>query len=336
MTTYNRFNSIKVLAFSDRIWEIVRTGLCIPVIWHIYPSNKCQHDCRFCIMADEKEENRNAMLSGEILLKAVEDARRLGIRAFHFSGGGEPLTNPSTVPTMRLAKEMGITTILSTNGILLTQEVVDAADHIRISLDAARASTHRMIHRSETFNKIIDNIQKIAFSDRKKIGIGMVVTSENCNEVIDLCLLAQNLWMGFVHVRPEWNRDRDYTQRLRVLMDTIEHPLKETAKKLNIDVHFSVEKFEGIWTPRLWEKCRATPLLACLKANGQFIVCQDRTDLEFGDYYSHTFEEIWYSDRHKKVIEQICIDECPRCVETKKNEYIEQIFIKDNCLMTVQ
>jgi len=280
-----------------------------------------------------KERQNHGALSKKVLEKIVRDAHAYGIKSLHFSGGGEPLTNQHLIPVMRLARNLGITVILSTNGVYLNQDVVDSCDHIRISLDAATRETHEKIHRVETFDTIMNNIKSIKKQDYQKIGLGFVATVDNYYEANKFCMLSLNLGVSFVHIRPAWLPNNPPIQKL--IMREIRMNLPEDFSYI-IPVYCQTDKFDGTWTPRLYSECRATPLLACIKANGHFCVCQDRTDLEFGDYNTQSFLEIWDSAEHKEAIERIKLEECPRCVETKKNEYIEQIFVRDNCLMGIQ
>jgi hypothetical protein len=49
-----------------------------------------------------------------------------------------------------------------------------------------------------------------------------------------------------------------------------------------VDIHALTDKFDGYWTPKTYNRCRAVLTGTCLRATGDFAVCQDRTDLTFG------------------------------------------------------
>ena len=93
------------------------------------------------------------------------------------------------------------------------------------------------------------------------------------------------------------------------------------------------EKFEGYWTPRTYHACRAVLTGVCLRATGDFAVCQDRTDLTFGAGYraGESFESVWASEEHRAVVATIHdgeggeLGKCPRCVWNGRNLTLQAI-----------
>ncbi len=320
---YNRFNPLKILLFSDELQQIADGKIPYPLIWHIYPTNLCPLNCSFCIMARER---RNVVsLPRELLLKSVREAAKHA-KTVHFSGGGEPTAHPDLLEAITLAKQLGLKVALSTNGFYLTQEILDLVDFPRVSLNAATQEVFCKNTGTDLWNKTIARLKSL--KNDGKLGLGFVLTPENQIDLYNFCALAFDLKVRWVHVRPAFIKDRN--AEIRSLMPEAARVMAKAQDDFpGLAIYFKVDKFDGYWTLRLYDKCRATPLLAVLKANGRFCVCQDRTDLEFGDYRQQSFEEIWRSQEHQDVLQRIKLEECPRCVETKKNEYIEQIFIKD-------
>jgi hypothetical protein len=73
---------------------------------------------------------------------------------------------------------------------------------------------------------------------------------------------------------------------------------------------------------------------AVLAATGDFLLCQDRSNLRFGDYYKQSFDEIWFSKAHFEAIKraQACNI---RCVECRTNELIQKVFIENSVRMEI-
>lgn len=329
-TIYNRFNSIKSLYYADRMKEISKTGLCSPVILHIYPSNRCTHNCSFCIMSEERQNL--VFLDKDVLFKTLKEASEIGVEAVHFSGGGEPLTHPNILEALKKAKEYGLKVILSTNGSLLTDEAAQVCDHIRISLNAATQEVHEKLMRAKTWDKIMENLATI--EDKSKVGFGFVLTHENWGDVYKLCELADNLGINFVHIRPGYLPEHD--KRIQELLPAVKGLTDQAVKDFpNLNIYSVKEKFDGYWNKRKYAKCLATPMNVVVKASGKLIPCQDRLDLEFGDLNKQSLKDIWQSQEHKDLIENINCDECPRCVMTKVNEYIDNIFINNRVLREI-
>jgi len=350
---FHRFQSLKILAHYDRLEAIARGELPYPIDWHIYPSNVCDHACQFCMFIQNGEQaNFHVKLPRAVLLRAVRDAIWTDARLIHFSGGGEPLLNRHTIEAMALAQELStarqaqggkpLKVALSTNGSHLTPDVAHQVDYIRVSLNAGTRAQHTQTNHAGQpghpgdFDRIVANIRAAVPHKRQDIGLAFVVEHENYHDIPAFCALAANLGVDFVHIRPGFYYDQALDAAVRGVMREA-HRLCELAKwqqrgtPLKI---FSIsEKFEGYWTPRSYHACRAVWTGVCLRATGDFAVCQDRTDLTFGAAYRDgvSFEEVWHSDEHRAIVTRIHdgeggeLGKCPRCVWNQRNLAINAI-----------
>lgn len=349
---YNRFQSFKVLAHAEKIRRIVDGQIPPPVEWVIYPSNICGYRCGHCIMSQEQQDHR-AMLSRGAMDRIPGDAIKHGIECVIFSGGGDPLLNPHTNEAARRLKEAGIKTGINNQGYLLDD--VTPYNFVRYSVDAATPETYQAIHnvpKGDGWERVNQNIARHAelrAAGRKiEMGLAFLITPLNFHETYDFCVWAQKYNPDFIHIRPAY-LDADYLDQkypgggLKI-KDEIVPNLRETARMIKADfpnAYFTIEKFEGFWTPKQYSKCRATPLMAVTSGDGAFLICQDRgiskreEYLRWGDYNTQTFDQIWFSDEHKKVIDSIDLDKCPRCVENAYNEIIEAGFVRDDMRMAL-
>lgn len=349
---FHRFQSLKILAHYDRLEAITRGEMPYPIDWHIYPSNVCNHSCHFCMFIQNGEQQHAVKLPREVLMHAVADAWLTDARLIHFSGGGEPLLNRHTLEAMIVAQKYSAERIaaggkplrvaLSTNGSHLTPEVAREVDYIRVSLNAGTREQHTKTNHAGQpnhpgdFDRIVANIRAAVPHKRGDIGLAFVVEHENYQDIPAFCALAADLGVDFVHIRPGFYYDNDMDAAVRGVMEQA-HKLCELAKwqqrgtPLKI---FSIsEKFEGYWTPRTYHACRAVLTGVCLRATGDFAVCQDRTDLTFGSGYrdGESFESIWHSQEHSAVVARIHdgaggeLGKCPRCVWNNRNVAIGAI-----------
>jgi len=344
---YNRFESFKILKHSSKIEEIVKGNIPSPVEWVIYPSNICGYHCGHCIMAKEQIDHRK-LLSKEAMMKIPEDAKKYGIKCVIFSGGGDPLLNRWTMDSANKLKEYGIRVGINNQGYLLNDPT--PFDFIRYSVDAATPDVYQQIHRvpkGDGWERINENIAYHAdlrsAGHDIEMGLAFLITPLNYHETYDFCLWANKFNPDFIHIRPAY-LDADYLDKeypgggLRI-KDEIIPNLRELAKNIEKEfsnVFFRIDKFEGYWTPKLYTKCRANSLMAVTSGDGAFLVCQDRGIMEsenylrWGNYNEQSFEDIWWGEDHKAVMESIDLDKCPRCVENSYNEIIEHGFVRDN------
>lgn len=339
---FNRFNPYKLLVHADRLRKIAAGEFPFPVDWHIYPSNHCNHTCRWCIFRQNGEQvSHPEQLSRDLMLRAVGDAARTGARLVHFSGGGEPLLNPHTPEAARLAIALGLSVALSTNGTYLSPEIAAVTDFVRVSVNAGTKEEHDSTNhphdpRSD-WETVIQNIKEAVHHRRKDFGLAFVADHENWGDIYPFCSLAAEIGVDFVQIRPAFWYDRSLDTLTRETMPLVGQETERARKDFGqrLEIFASDDMFKGFWTPRTYSCCRAILTGTCLTATGDFAVCQDRTDLRFGHAYKEgrTFEDIWLSDEHRALVVSIrspgILNTCPRCVWNNRNEIIEEMFVKD-------
>ncbi len=344
MTNLDRFQSLKILRHYDKLEAITRGEAPYPIEWVVYPSNVCPHKCVWCMFRQNGEQfgDNRVILPRATLLRFVEDAARLGGSVIQFEGGGEPLINKHTLEALRLANSLGIKTAMSTNGRLLTPEIAQAVDYLRISLNAATAEQHLQTnHAGEgkgDFAEIIERVRAAVPAKRKDISLGFVIDADNYREIPAFCDLARDIGVDFVHLRPAFWFDAAEDARVRAVMP-VALKLCQLAQWQHKDdalrIYAITEKFEDYWMPRSWHACRAVWTGVTLRATGDFAVCKDRTDLTFGHTPSYkrgaTFEDVWHSDEHKAIVATIhdgeggALSACPRCVWGPRNRVLDAI-----------
>lgn len=344
---YNRFQSLKILVHADRLRQIADGGEPYPIEWVVYPSNVCNHKCTWCMFRQNGEQqNYPDILPRETLLKFVRDAKRLGGTVIQFEGGGEPLINKATPEALALANELGIKTALSTNGRLLTPDIAAKVDYLRVSLNAGTAEQHTKTNHagegSGDWDKIVSALRHSLPHRRQDAGLAFVADHENYRDVVPFVQLAVDVGADFVHIRPAFYYDREKDQAVRDTMPALFAEC-ETAKRFfghRVQVFAISEKFDGYWTPRSYDRCRAVWTGVVLRATGDFAACKDRTDLTWGNTPSYqtdaSFESCWHSDERRKLVNTLhCglggeLMNCPRCVWNSRNQIIEEVFVKDS------
>jgi MoaA/NifB/PqqE/SkfB family radical SAM enzyme len=282
-----------------------------------------------------------------------QDAKKHGIGCVIFSGGGDPLLNPYALSSARALKEYGIPTGINNQGYLLDDAT--PFDFIRYSVDAATPEMYQAIHRvpkKDGWERVNRNIAKHAEwrakGEKIEMGLAFLITPLNWRETEPFCEWAQKFDPDFVHIRPAYldadYLDREYPGGGALLRDEIIPQLRITAQDLTSrwpNVFFRIDKFEGFWTPKLYHKCRANPLIAVTSGDGAFLICQDRgimkTEeyLRWGDYNKQEFSDIWWSQDHLNVMGSIDLENCPRCVENAYNEAIEHVFMDDKMKLAI-
>lgn len=174
-----------------------------PFSIEIWPTNRCNLKCAMCgtwanrrklegrgIRYDVNEEIKNE-ISEKKLINLVGEAKRIEVREFLITGGGEPFVRRNT--TLTLMKEIKSGSMfgnLNTNGTLLKKEdlneIVEIGwDMMMISVDGHDSKTHDAIRGSTgSFEKIKENLmylkksKKISRSDKPKIVFNTVLNNK--------------------------------------------------------------------------------------------------------------------------------------------------------------
>lgn len=370
MPEFDRFFPYKALRYSDVIdagIRVIDEGAVIetlkaPVFATVYPTNICTANCHWCIMAREKQSHAVG-LDLETLKKFWDDVNRIGVGYVHVSGGGEPLVSRHTIPSLRYNRTLKraprglpfeddlVRITMSTHGGLLTPEVAELVDDCRVSLNAGTKDVHDAemdLPSSQNWDVVLDNVarfrerQKELYGGdcRKSIGLGFVVSETNWRSVLDFCRLGADLRLDFLHIRPAFYSRSD--PRNEQVRDLIQHDVMPLVQKGidrygdRISIRAMSRAFEGYWTAPDYSVCRATPLEFVLKATGQFAICQDVLDEPFawGDYRTMTFEQMWHSPEHLKALQCIDLSKCPRCIRSRVNAAIENVFVESDEVRT--
>lgn len=116
----------------------------------------------------------------------LQHLQRLAIDKINFVGG-EPFCHPLIIDLIILAKEMGFTTSVITNGSLITEEklkrIQNSIDWIGISVDSASEKIEKELGRGNGTH--VANAIRVAGLIRKygiKLKINTTVTRQNVNE----------------------------------------------------------------------------------------------------------------------------------------------------------
>jgi MoaA/NifB/PqqE/SkfB family radical SAM enzyme len=116
-----------------------------PGFVQIAVTNACNAQCRFCSFPQVPASGRR-MADPARLARGLAAMQRAGIRYVCFTGG-EPLLYPDLLPALTQARDLGLQTLLVTNGVLLTSSLIRSLrqaglETLIISIDAASAQAH--------------------------------------------------------------------------------------------------------------------------------------------------------------------------------------------------
>jgi cyclic pyranopterin phosphate synthase len=336
---YNSFNSYKGLMYKQWYDAILEGRLLPPVECSVDPVNDCNLDCIWCNGRDVKD--RKVYMDGKHLVDLVQFFVKCGAKAVCFAGGGEPTMHENLDQAFIMCKKLSFPCAIITNGLFKENQfepIADAARWVGVSVDAATKETYKELKKVDAFNKVISNISKLVNLGCREVTYKFLLHTKNQHEVFRACEIARTIGAHRVHIRPISYKNFQETEEDYDIQSIVEQV--DNARRLfecdKFQIYFIQHKFdENLHRKFGFSKCRATPIMPIFHANGDISACIDRKadkSLVFGKH--NPIEEIlacWGNQKHKEVINQININQCPKCTINYANEQIEQCVIKNKC-----
>lgn len=181
---------------NEMLNEVKVTRVIPAVNYHLW--QRCCMDCKFCFAKFDKKfrEDQSAINSAFI----VKSAFKAGVSKISFAGG-EPLLCPWLPDLLYLAKSLGMTTMVISNGYLLREDWLNKnsinIDWFTLSIDSLSEKTNRNIGRSVQGKAILESQYFELASIIKSYGIKLKI-----NTTITSCNWRENLSDFIVNIQP--------------------------------------------------------------------------------------------------------------------------------------
>ena len=214
------FSPHKILAHFDRLRKLVEGGTVFPITVEIDPTNRCNHACQWCVSSEAHNADRIPL---DEFRPLVADLKRLDVRSIVLKGGGEPTLHPDIGAMLRAAAGEGLSIGLISNGSMphpgTLEAVLESADWVRVSLDAADGATHERIHASRDFDRIVENVAFLAaHATRTLVGLNFVAEPRNSGQILAFARLAKSLGVAYVCLRSVFDPERPLPSEVLCMM----------------------------------------------------------------------------------------------------------------------
>lgn len=253
--------------------------------------------------------------------------------------GGEPLVRKDLFELMKYATSLGFHWGMVSNGILVTQEIVDkmidaGIYSVSISIDGLKETHEKFRRLPNCYEKILNGIKLM--QDSKKIPVVQVITcvnKKNIDQLEDIykLLLSLNVkeWriievdpIGRAKNNKELLLDTDEYKRMFNFM--IEKKKIDDGMRISYGCgHFLGKEFEG----KVRENgapfiCTAGIITGSILSNGDIYVCPDverRKELIQGNIRKDKFTEVW-ENKYKPYRDEFRTSnsKCKKCPDWKK------------------
>jgi MoaA/NifB/PqqE/SkfB family radical SAM enzyme len=256
-----------------------------PIIVTYSFTRQCNLKCRHCY--SDSGEGENQELSPKKTLEVVEQIAKAGSRVLIFDGG-EPLIREDIYDLISHAGRLGLTTVLGTNGTLITPAVVrklkDAGlHHCAVSIDGSNPGTHEWLRGVKgCFDKAVRGAKLIQGAGIP-LQVNTCLNSKNQHEIKEIIELAESLKADSIQFFFYNNSGRSSSQ---VLPPDVNTDLFENIKcKINLRIIGRI----GIKGSKC---CTAGENVCCILSDGTVYPCM-LLQIPLGNVMENTLQDIW-------------------------------------------
>lgn len=346
----------------EAVWNIL--GDCYPIHIELGITSRCNQRCVFCALDFLK--NRGTDIDKDVMINALEDMAKPkikyslsaqnknesgiyedNVKSVMFGGEGEPTLHPNFTLFVEKAKEFGLDTALTTNGVLFDKEkqkkCLPNLSWVKFSVDAGTPETYSKVHgtNEKNFEILMENISSsVKFKEENNldvtIGTQYVMIPQSIDEKEVKKILGR-----LMEIKPDYLAIKPYSDHplskkdLIVKKEDYEN-LEKILKEINPDnylkVLFRKETLKRIQEGNKYPECYGLPFISLIDSKGDILPCNlfyDRPEFIYGNLYQNSFSEIWDGEKRKEVISKlrkIGTRDCRRgCRCDAGNEYLSRI-----------
>jgi MoaA/NifB/PqqE/SkfB family radical SAM enzyme len=334
-----RIDSHKMMFHVARINDWLKGEDVYPIYLEVSPAGACNHRCTFCAL--DYMEYTPRFLSTGVLKQRLTEMGALGVKSIMYAGEGEPLLHKDIAEIINHTKGSGIDAAVTSNGVCLTEKLVDSAlpsiTWIKISINGATRETYSLIHgcRPEDFDRVIKNVShavKVRDSSGLKTTIGMqlILLPENANEAAEMARLARGIGTDYLVIKSYSQHLMSHTTRYRDFSYGDFMRLGEELERFSdktFQVVFRAQAIKKLDNEdRGYKRCQALPFWSYIDSGGGLWGCSAYLGDErflYGNINEDTFEGIWKGEKRKRVLKYVCEELDP--TECRKNCRMDEI-----------
>ncbi|MFQ5738333.1 MAG: radical SAM/SPASM domain-containing protein [Acidobacteriota bacterium] len=297
--------------------------------FNLEPTFRCNLTCEMCPRFSSQDPQLDmSMKTYERIREAMDYAHTVD-----FTGWGEPMLHPSIYRMVRMARQKGCVTTMTSNGTLLNQRnslaLIDAGmQRLTISVDGLTPQTFEAIRVGASFQKVTENLRRLTKLVETRhgvleLGIAFTLQESNAPELERIVPWMSSVGATVLHLkhlnvisnRTDWAKSflkykleplTENTDRLRRLEERL-FELRREAEESGVRVLTHSEL--PLRSERRGRHCLATPLESVyFSFQGEMAPCChfghhvsryfDGRDyppdsLFFGDIRSQDFLEVW-------------------------------------------
>ena len=290
---------------------------------HIEIASECNERCIHCYIPHEE---KNKVISKDLLFKILEQGRKLNIINVILSGG-EPLLHKDIISFLRKCKELDLSVNVLTNLTLLTNDILEEMKHnpllsIQTSLYSINPAIHDQITlREGSCEKTKNGILKL-ISEGIPVQISCPIMKQNSDSFYEVIQWGLDHNIGVV-TEPVIFASYDHTKSNlvnRLEIDEISHVV-DTLMPNGYAEMMRQQALEKEAQKEDYPICSICRFNFCVSAEGNVFPCVGWQTNIIGDLNSQAVSDIWESSPDVKRFRSIKRSSFPKCVNCNDRGY---------------
>jgi pyruvate-formate lyase-activating enzyme len=362
---YNPFQDFKMLAWYDH-FKAIKTGHFLPPVNVALDINSGTSKIKLCgpnfrckmCMSDIIDDETPHVLDREILFSIPQFFNEWGVKSICLGGDSSDWTTynqDDSIKFLRLCKQYNIQVGVVSNGAWYGEDLIEETarncEWSGWSVNSYSAENHKVITGSETWEKVIGNMTKMAAYAKKKhfdhtTCYKFLIMPENFEHIYEAVQVAKDAGCRHVQIRPT---ELPVEEALKIIPEVVEQQMRKSLE-LEVPGQFEVfgirEKFNRDFTKITMERCIATPLGSTWLADGSIVLCPDRRwsahkpGYSWCNYVKEGLEAVrrkWGGPEHLEAIRLVNEDihNCIRCSSIKFHDIYENTVASDPMNITL-
>lgn len=313
----------------------------MPVCLYLEVTNRCNLLCETCPRTFEALEPPQD-LSWEIFTRIVDQVPN--VRRVVLHGVGEPMLVKTLPDMVRYLKARGTHVLFNTNGTLLSpkkhREIIETGlDELRVSLDAAEASTFMKVRGKDMFDRIVRNVSSFTALQREigaelpRVSLWLTGLKETVDQLPEFVRLAARIGVREVHLQRlvfdeagfgMARADSSLFEQTRAEEEAVIAAATAIGRELGVTLDASGATEPGLSLKKQaddkpWATCRRPWSLMYFTAHGRALPCciapfsaRGYDNYTLGDATQQTLREMWNSPAYRDFRAALVSDTPPK------------------------
>mgnify|MGYP001612871151 FL=1 len=324
----------------ERVEAWTRGERVAPIFMDIAWTRKCQAACSFCYAQAQASEGGE--ITQQNAMDFLEDAAEVGVLAMNYISDGESTMVPWYAESVEKAASLGIRVGAGSNGISLTEPVLERVlPHLmslRFNFSAGEKQRYAQIMglKPALYDRVLENIRAaVRLSKGCIINMNLVCDPKDSDQLLPFARLARELGVHYAIIKhcavdPDSVLDVDIKG-----YEAIEGIMQECESLSTADTKIVVKwnkiKHAG---ERAYTACYGPPFALQMSGNGLIAPCgplfnEKYRAFHMGNITTQRFKDIFHSERYWDVMAYLASDNfnpqkrCPSdCMQNLTNDWL--------------